>query len=113
MPEFEIDNLIVEESKISDYLLDLEHRIGGAKARFFMGFGFDASRPVEFAECLKSHAASNPVVSVGDTGYGTKWVVEGPITCPDGRSPGIRTVWILDSGREFPRLVSAYPLPSD
>ena len=35
---------LVAEAKITGYLLDDMHPVGGAKARFFAGFGFDRRR---------------------------------------------------------------------
>lgn len=32
---------------------------------------------------------------------------------PDGRLPQVRSVWIVDSGKEVARLVTAYPLESE
>jgi len=29
---------------------------------------------------------------------------------PDGRSPLVRAVWLVESGEDVPRLVTAYPL---
>lgn len=29
---------------------------------------------------------------------------------PDGRLPQVRAVWIVDTGKDTPRLVTAYPL---
>jgi hypothetical protein len=37
-----LNELIVEREKIIDYLLNLSHRYGATKARFFMGLGFNA-----------------------------------------------------------------------
>ena len=42
--------------------------------------------------------------------HGWKYVVEGEIETPAGRSVVIRTVWIVDHGQSSPRLVTAYPL---
>ncbi|MGA7501363.1 MAG: DUF6883 domain-containing protein [Isosphaeraceae bacterium] len=42
--------------------------------------------------------------------HGWKYVVEGEIETPAGRSVVIRTVSIVDHGQSSPRLVTAYPL---
>jgi hypothetical protein len=44
------------------------------------------------------------------TDYGMRYSVDGTIETPDGRSPGVRTVWQVDTGDGRPRLVTAYPL---
>ena len=33
----------------------------------------------------------------------------GKIETPSGKSPGVRTIWIVDQGLQAPRLVTAYP----
>ena len=110
MSEFDAERARIEDSKISDYLLAVDHRVGGAKAKFFMRHGFGPDRREEFGTALRDHAIANPVVEHGETQFGQKWIVEGPLACPDGSSPVVRTVWILDFGGEFPRLMTAYPV---
>lgn len=110
MSYFDAENAKIEESKITDYLLALNHRVGAAKARFFISFGFDPGRPSELSDSLKKHAIVNRPTSEVDTGHGIKFVVEGPLASPDGRNPEIRSVWVVDRGVDIPRLVSAYPL---
>ncbi len=110
MSEFDAENARIEDSKISDYLLAVDHRVGSAKARFFMRHGFSPDHREEFGQALRDHAIGNPVVEHIETQYGKKWVVEGPLACPDGTGPVARSVWILDSGGDFPRLVTAYPV---
>ena len=39
----------VAKTKVVDYLLSIWHPRGRAKARFFLGFGFDLDEWVEFA----------------------------------------------------------------
>ncbi|MFW6193616.1 MAG: DUF6883 domain-containing protein [Gemmatimonadota bacterium] len=43
------------------------------------------------------------------TRHGMKYVVDGELTTPDGRTARIRTVWIAQPGNPRPRLVTAYP----
>jgi hypothetical protein len=44
--------------------------------------------------------------------HGTKYVLEGIMTTPGGGAPRVRTIWIIDRGRNCPRLVTAYPAES-
>jgi hypothetical protein len=103
-------NALVERNKITEYLLAFDHPEGAGKAEFFTGFGFTAAHWQILAQALTAHARTQPVSSTSGTKYGTKYRVDGPIACPDGRSPSIRAVWIIDAGMDFPRLVTAYPL---
>jgi hypothetical protein len=43
------------------------------------------------------------------TAYGVKYVVEGRLTTPKGITVPIRTVWVVESGNDRPRFVTAYP----
>ena len=109
MARFNAKDAKVDVSKIVDYLLATEHPVGGSKARYFLGFGFSRDRPEQFVQALRSHVYGNPVVEKSDSAFGSKWTVEGPLECPDGRAPIVQSVWILDIGSEIPRLVTAFP----
>lgn len=101
-------NLRVDESKIVEYLLS--HSNGQGKAAFFLGFGFLPGAWVVLADALKRHARSNPVATVVDSAYGTRYSVDGELETPRARRPRVRTVWILESGSDELRLITAYPL---
>ena len=97
----------VAREKITNYLLDVHHQRGGSKARFFVRFGFHLSEWETFAQALCDHGLRNEVIEIEETAFGMKYVVVGPIETPDGRNPNARTVWMVDRGTDFPRLVSA------
>ncbi len=103
-----IESLQIEEAKIVDYLLDVNHVDGGDKAAFFLGRGFTIDAPDELAEALATHAATHWPGRVVTTSYVTKHIVEGPLTCPDGSTPNVLAVWKLDSGEPTAWLVTAY-----
>ena len=105
-----VEDARVDRTKIVDYLLALEHQEGAAKAAFFLRLGFTATDWQTFADALISHARVCPVSKLSESRFGTKYQVDGPLHCPDGRSPAIRAVWIVDVGTDFPRLVTAHPL---
>jgi hypothetical protein len=65
-----------------------------------------------FADALISHAQLCHVTKLSESGFGTKYQVDGPLSCPDGRLPTVRSVWIVDVGTDFPRLITAHPLQS-
>ena len=39
--------------------------------------------------------------------HGVKYVLEGVVETPSGTAPRIRTIWILETGEENPRLVDS------
>jgi hypothetical protein len=121
-----VERAVVENRKITDYLLSVEHPFGRAKmllappaqARFFRRFGFRLDvrglSPAEAWQTLQSalldHTRHNAVVLREATPFGMKYVIEGPLVTPDGRNPVIRAVWFVETGHERPRFVTAYPL---
>lgn len=103
-----LENAVVEEHKVTTYLLSDERSEG--KAAFFAAFGFTRERWDLLRDALLEHGASHEVFLGGNNPFGVKYVVEGPLRTPDGRSPRVRSVWILETGSSAPRLVTAYPL---
>ncbi|MGH2505508.1 MAG: DUF6883 domain-containing protein [Ktedonobacterales bacterium] len=98
----------VEEQKVTTYLLSDERSEG--KAAFFASFGFALARWELLQDALLAHAASHEVVRAVDNPHGVKYIIEGSLTTPDGRNPLVRSVWIIETGSDAPRLVTAYPL---
>ncbi|MBI4569394.1 MAG: hypothetical protein HY719_13440 [Planctomycetes bacterium] len=101
-------SLVVDEQKVTAYLLNTAHKDGASKASFFVKRGFSLTGWHEFAAALRAHGASHPVTDVEDTEFGRKYTVECEIVTPDGKNPCILTVWI-QIGTSPPRLVTAHP----
>lgn len=100
----------VEERKVVDYLLSAEHPEGESKARFFLGWEFTRERWKILASALANQAKENEYSSSIQGRYGTKYVIVGPISAPNGTTPPIKTIWIVAGDEEYPRLITAYPL---
>ena len=99
----------VESKKITSYLLATSSSSGRSKANFFSRFGFRIDQWQHFADALQLHGASYEVVRIIETGYGTKYIIDGSLETPDGRNPFVRTIWQVDKGRDYPRFITAYP----
>jgi len=106
MPYCSSANIAIE--KITEYLLSLSHPRGSMKARWFNTLGYDIQKPNELVESLLSLACLD-VQASEETDYGTKYVIVGNITGPNGRSAKVKTIWILTVGNVAPKLVTAYP----
>lgn len=102
---------IVSERKVTHYLLDKAHPIGGAKAAFFLLHGFTLDQWQLLAEGLLLHALENHVVASDENSHGARYAVDGLLTAPSGKSLNIRTAWFIDYGHEVPRFITAHPLP--
>jgi hypothetical protein len=74
----------VSEQKVRLYLLNINHPIGGAKARFFLARGFTLASWQGLGAALREHPVNNPI---------------------EGEQ---RTVWMMEFGTPA-RLVTAYP----
>jgi hypothetical protein len=104
------DRAVVELAKVTDYLLNPSHPDNGGKARFFGDAGFSARDPETLTTALRRIAASENVVIRTESRHGVKFVLDGMLERPGARAVTVRTVWIVESGRDAPRLVTAYPL---
>ena len=109
------DLAIVEETKVTGYLLSPDHPDGHSKADFFTRFGFRLEAWEVLAEALQRHARSHSVAKTASSLWGTRYSVEGALDCPDGRRPQLRTVWIVENleatvEKSIPRLITAYPI---
>jgi len=42
--------------------------------------------------------------------YGLRYSMDGELESPDGKNPMVRTVWIVESETDGPRLITAHPI---
>ena len=103
------NNAYVSKRKIRDYLLSQTHPVGRLKAKFFYSIGF-SQKDVKRLEQLLLKIAEEDVVKVTSSEYGKKYIIEGLIQSPKGKSVRIQTVWIIETGGKHPRFVTAYPV---
>jgi len=106
-----VQSATVPERKVTQYLLNPAHPAGGSKASFFLRFGFTVADWRHLAEALLRHARENDVVETEETPHGMRFVVDGPITAPDGTCLNIRAAWYINPDADAPRFVTAHPLP--
>lgn len=102
------DRALVPQEKITGYLLSFSHERGRPKARYFTGFGFSPDDWEVMASALVGLAMRVEVTDIRESLYGLQYVIIGNIESPDGRNPRVRSVWQVDYGLDYPRLVSAY-----
>lgn len=107
------DKAIIPQPKVVDYLLSFTHATGRDKAAFFTHFGFTPGSWQVLAHALQKLAEDHEVANIEASPFGKRYVVEGQIRTPEGRTPRIRTVWFIEAGETIPRFVTAYPLKGD
>lgn len=99
----------VPQSKLKDYLLSETHVVGRSKAKFFRMFGFDETNIDVLEHGLVEIAQTRDVKDELSSPHGKKYVIDGTLMTPIGKSVKIETVWIIDKGQDKPRFITAYP----
>ena len=102
------DGAWVEEKKVRDYQLTVDHPDGGPKAAYFMRRGFAPGAWQVMRDALVKQGVSNPVVKTTKNRFGKRYIVECICATPDGSNPCIRSVWEVASDDARPRLITAH-----
>jgi len=105
-----INKLVVEREKIIDYLLNASHPDNGGKAAFFLSLGFNRNEWLVLARAFQDIALSAEITKSVESKHGRKYIIDGRIKSPSGRSALVRTVWIVNRGFDSTRRVTAYPI---
>jgi hypothetical protein len=103
------DRAIVEAEKVRDYLLSPTHPVGRFKAPFFARLGYAQANWRELQRDLARLALSASAAPGHASRFGTKYEVSAILPGPSGRSATVVTIWMVRTGDDIPRLVTAYP----
>lgn len=98
----------IAPEKLRDYLLSETHPIGRYKAAFFRHCGYGSDEWEILANDIRE-LLSEDATELESNEYGRKYTITGAVVSPDGRELVITTVWIILTGEDFPRFVTAYP----
>lgn len=101
-------NAIIEERKLTHYLLSLTDEDGRPKAEYFRKIGFNEINLKDFERALLAVALNNEVKTVEKHKFGIKYIVEGLLEAPKGKKFMVRCIWSINKGEKNPRLVTAY-----
>ena len=104
------DKAIIPRNKLVKYLLSETHPYGKSKAKFFLSLGFKQSNVQTLSEALKIIALTAEVSKKVSSPHGEKYILDGSIESPIGKTIRTRTIWIIDKGQKRPRFVTAYPV---
>ena len=103
------DRAVIEPMKLHAYLLAHGHPIGRFKSVFFNALGYSADRWRRLEADLRSQHLPHDATLAEQTQYGQKYSIRAALVGPSGRSAGVMSVWIVRTGEELPRFVTAYP----
>ena len=86
MPIPDAESAFVPPMKLSGYLLDPTHPVGGTKARWFLCLGYETEDPERLATDLLRVVRESSDFEKEVTRFGVKYVVRGRLETPNGVS---------------------------
>ncbi len=102
-------NAVIKHDKLVLYLLDLDHRRGGSKAKLLHTLGYNAENWQQLAADLRQDHVSADVAGERDTTWGKRYDIVAPLTGPSGNMVLFHSVLQIDIGTDCPRLITIYP----
>jgi hypothetical protein len=105
-------NATLDDAKISQYLLNPAHPVGGSKAKFFLSRGFTQANWTELKTALLDHPRHNQVASQTANAHAEKYAISCSLVTPDRTNPCVISVWNIQPSDPYPRFVTAYPNPA-
>jgi hypothetical protein len=109
MPIPNADFAFVPQEKLTDHLLNEKHPVGGGKAKWFAGLGYQVQDINILEKDLLTLVRSSENHTIKSSSFGIKYAVSGKILTPKGFDVNVVTVWIVETPNFRPRLVTAYP----
>ena len=103
------DRAVIEPAKLHGYLLSRSHPVGRFKAVFFHAFGYSSEKWRQLEADLRGQHLSRDVTLESQTPYGQKYSIRATLVGPSGSSADVVSVWVVRTGEELPRFVTAYP----
>lgn len=103
------ENAQIDPRKITGYVLDPEHPVGGNKARVFeSALGFNQSNADGLISQIQDGVTKYPATPGKADQFGQRFTVDIPVTGPNGNTVQVRTGWIYDPGSSTPRLTTMF-----
>lgn len=103
------EHAVIAPDKLVQYLLNTEHKRGGSKARVLAHFGYSAAHWPQLQSDIRRFHLNADVEVIRQTPYGMRYEIRASLQTPGGRALMIRTVWQVDEGTDFPRLITFFP----
>ena len=103
------ERAVIASDKLIEYLLNTTHKRGGTKARLLGQFGYGPDNWRQLETDIRQYHLESEVDTVRETPYGTRYEIHAILKTPSGRTLNVRTIWQIDQGTGFPRLITLYP----
>lgn len=102
------DRAVIDREKLSDYCLNREHQRGRHKARVFASaLGLTIDDVEQLRDALLIAVQSEDGVATLRDEFGQRYVVDF-IMETTFRQASVRSIWIIRTAEDFPRLVSCF-----
>jgi uncharacterized protein DUF6883 len=76
------ERAVIKVEKLTEYLLNMSHKRGAAKARLLLGVGYRPDAPRRLESDLRAQHLSLEVTRTSENPYGVVYEIEGPIKTP-------------------------------
>ncbi len=104
------ENAVVDIRKLRDYCLNPLHDEGKHKARLFAAaLGMSANDASELRDVLLQAVRTQDVQLGRRDSFGQRYLVDFKLTW-GGKEAMIRSAWIIEHGKNIPKLTTCYPL---
>jgi hypothetical protein len=103
------DRAVIDPVKLHGYLLSHNHSVGRLKAAFFLTLGYSLEGWRQLETDLRSQHLFQDATQGNQTRYGQKYAIRATLVGPSGSSAEVVSVWVVRTGEEFPRFLTAYP----
>lgn len=102
------ERAVISQEKLNEYLLNVAHKRGGSKARLLEEFGYSVDRWQQLADDIRAQFETEVDVE-RTSAYGVRYEIRMILQTPIGRPLIVCTVWQIDYGTDFPRLITLFP----
>lgn len=103
------ERAVIASSKLTQYLLNIEHRRGGPKARLLEQFGYSIDNWQQLEADIRQYHLCADINAIEETSYGMRYEISADLQTPIGRSLRVKTAWQIDTGTDFPRFITLIP----
>lgn len=100
---------VIEPMKLHGYLLSRTHPVGRFKAPFFESLGYSAQEWSRLEADLRAQHLPQEATLANATVYGQKYEIRATLVGPANRAAAVVSIWIVRTGQDVPRFVTAYP----
>ena len=103
------DRAVIEPLKLTEYLLNSEHKRGGTKAKLLIQFGYSLENWQQLESDIRRFHLGVDANVVKETMYGVRYEISASLLTPINRQLFVKTVWQIDKDTDFARLITMVP----